>query len=267
MLNTLISVNEDLSSRFAVWYMGQLREILDLSVHLIHVTEPEHRGRPVATGWVQKTWEDSVLLQTRTWIDRMIRAEKNHSRILDEPEIVSGDREEILLHSMNISACGLFVEGMFHSFKPDGFLTRIRSNLYKKAPCPILMVKNKTGLSRGVVIACEDKNLEKALDTFFCIFEPSDIRPDILICRLDGPAEDADRISRRIERIDTAFAQRKKKHGDVKTMAGDVAAGLPFVRNCSLVVSPFPEKESFLENLLSLSPCPLLLGVQGPVNR
>ena len=267
MLNTLISVNEDLSSRFAVWYMGQLREILDLSVHLIHVTEPEQKGRPVATGWVHKTWEDSVLLQARTWIDRMIRTERISSRILDEPEILSGGREELLLYSMNLSACGLFVEGMFHSFRPDAFLSKIRSNLYKKAPCPILMVKNKTDLSRGVVIACEDKNLEKALDTFFCIFESSDIRPDILICRFDGPPEEESRISRRREDIDTAFAQHKKSHGDVKAMAGAVTSFLPYVRDCSLVISPFPEKESFLENLLSLSPCPLLLGVQGPVNR
>lgn len=267
MLNTLISVNEDLSSRFAVWYMGQLREILDLSVHLIHVTEPEHKGRPVATGWVHKTWEDSVLLQARTWIDRMIRSEKNRSRILDEPEILSGDREKLLLRSMNISACGLFVEGMFHSFRPDDFLARIRSDLYKKAPCPILMVKNKIDLSRGVVIVCEDNNLEKALDTFFCIFESSDIRPDVLICGSDRPAESADLVSRRIEGIDAAFARHKKIRGEVKTILGTAGSVLPYVRDCSLVISPFPEKESFLENLLSLSPCPLLLGVQGPLNR
>lgn len=241
-MNTLIAINPDLPSRMAIRYVCQLRNQIDLKMHLIHVAEAEAAETPVGTGWVHNKWEDSLLQRTRNLIDQMVKSEKQDCPILGRTQIIAGDREEYISRELSFSGYDLFVEGIFHSFSPDLFLKKVRSLIYRTMPCHILMVRNMVKLNKGVLILNEDAPSDRAAACFDALFSRSAPEPDVLVCNFDpstvGPVETS--------------------ADGVRKIRGTVEAILPYIQNTALIICRLPRENSPMETLLSRSPCPVL---------
>ena len=81
--------------------------------------------------------------------------------------MVVGEREAEILRELEEGSYQLLVEGILLSFDASSFENRLRSKLYKKMPCPLLLVKNLVGLSK-IALLLEDYTDPRILfSTFF----------------------------------------------------------------------------------------------------
>jgi hypothetical protein len=167
MIKTLVFLNADLASSIALRYACQMAKTFEMDIKSMHVEEADAEGNPPGTGWVRRTWEKGLLGTAETEISRLINAERTSCPTLGSPKMVVGDREAEILRELEEGSYQLLVEGILLSFDASSFENRLRSKLYKKMPCPLLLVKNLVGLSK-IALLLEDYTDPRILfSTFF----------------------------------------------------------------------------------------------------
>ena len=263
MLKTAISVEADLASRIAIRYVCQLGRSVDMTVSTIHALEPGEQGHSIATGWVRRTWEDAVVQEIVGQVTRLVKSEQAGCRILANPLFLppNHNRDDRIARHLRSSQCDLFVEGILHRFEPDQFMAKIGSKLYRKLPCPILMVKNVTPLSKGVLWVSEGKIPERMVRAFLGMFPIQSIELELLICRLDKKPSAAAKKLSSTSGAESAASLIKSEGGSIKkisAMAGSPSSMAALVRDHFLIVSSVPPENSPMAALLSKSPCSLL---------
>lgn len=187
MIKTLVSLNADLASSIALRYACQMAKMIEMDIKTIHVEEADTEGNPPGTGWVRRTWEKGLLGTAEAEISSLISAEKTLCPTLGSPKMMVGDREAEILRELEEGSYHLLVEGILLSFDASHFENRIRSKLYKKMPCPLLLVRNLVGLGRIALLVEDHTDLWTLVSTFTQLFEASTVEYDLLRVILQKP--------------------------------------------------------------------------------
>jgi hypothetical protein len=180
MISTLVSLNADLASSIAFRYACRLAELVDMRLQTIHVEEVEREGYPPGSGWVRHTWEEGLLSTAGEEISQLINAEKGSCPSLESPIIRIGDRDDELLQEIRGRGHDLFLEGVLSSFDAQLFHKRMRSKLYRYAPCPIMLVKNLVAPDRVALLVNDMKAVDSLVSAFAKIFDKAKAVVDLV---------------------------------------------------------------------------------------
>jgi hypothetical protein len=178
MIKTLVSLNADLASSIAFRYSCRLTQFVDMSLQTIHVEEVG--GYPPGSGWVRSTWEKGSLHTAQEEISQLINAERSSWPPLGPPIIRVGEREDELIHEIEDQSYDLFMEGILNSFSPVNFYKKLRSKLYRYAPCPIILVKNLVDPNGVALLLTDNADLRPLISTFLKIFRKSELKVDLI---------------------------------------------------------------------------------------
>lgn len=264
MLKTLIVIDTDLASSLAIRFACQLSKQMTMELRTIHVHEPDEQGHSPGTGWVRQTWEETVVRINRDKINRMVQTEKATCPDLEDPKIVSGERDMQILHELQLNRYDLLVEGILHEFEPDSFFKKIDSSLYRNLPCPVLLVKNMVGLEKGILLLGGEEELMTCMRIFFKIFKEVQFAPDLLCCQFSKKesSKEAKKLQHSkviAQELEETLAVQGRTPGNILTIRGTPSSMIPYVQGYGLIISPAPKGKSPLADLLSRSPSPMLL--------
>jgi nucleotide-binding universal stress UspA family protein len=255
MLKTAVAVEADLASRIAIRYACQLGRSIDMTISTIHALEPGEEGQAIATGWVRQTWENAVAQETASRVASLVKSEQAGCRLLENPVFLPPEhsRDERIADFLRSNECDLLVEGILHRFEPDQFMAKFGSRLYRALPCPILLAKNLTPLSKGVLWVTEGKVPEGMVETFLRIFPAQSIELEFLICGFEQSLS-AEAVENAVSLLESAGVSIKK----VSSVEGPASSMATLVRDHFLIIAPVPSENSPMAELLSKSPCSLL---------
>ncbi len=275
MVKALVSLNADLASSIALRYACQLANMISMDLQTIHVEEADHEGHPPGTGWVRRTWEKGLLETAQEEISQLINAERASCPGLTSPKMFVGERETEVLRELEEEPYDLFVEGVLYSFSSSNFYKKIRSKLYRQAPCPIILVKNLVSLKRVVLLLEDGTDLGLRVTTFSKIFEGADVEVDLFHLKFQAAGrlsfrkrEEATSISRQEDSDDVLKAAKEMLLASGQTPRGSrMVHDTPVkiadsLRDYGLVVSYISHsmgKKSPLLELLSRVPSAILL--------
>ena len=180
MLRTLVALESDLASSIALRYACQMANIVGMALQTIHVEDAEAEGHPPGTGWVRRSWEAALKKNGEEQIAQLIRAERSSCPSLPATKVVLGDRDEEILRELHLESYDLYMEGMLYTYSSTNFFKRIRSRLYREAPCPIIVVKNLLNLNKVALVLDVATDPSSPVRTFLKIFEGVEVDLDVL---------------------------------------------------------------------------------------
>lgn len=187
MIKALVSLDADLASSIALRYACQMANTVPMDIKTIHVEEADAEGNPPGTGWVRRTWEKGLLGTAEAELSQLLNAERPTCPTLGTPKMKVGDRDQEILSELEAETYDLLVEGVLYSFKTVNFEKKIRSKLYQKVTCPILLVKNLVALRKAALLVEDHTDLWSLIPTFFKILEGSGLKFDLVHVKLHKP--------------------------------------------------------------------------------
>jgi nucleotide-binding universal stress UspA family protein len=201
MLKTLVFLNADLASSIALRYACRMGAMVKMTLQTIHVEDPAASGHPPGTGWVRRTWEKSLLKAGEEEIAQLIQAERSSCPPLAPTKMLIGDPDEEIIRELERESYDLFIEGTLYSFSSTSFYKKLRSRIYRHAPCPVVLVKNLMNLDRMAVLLGAGMDPAPVITTFLSVFQEGAFDLDLLYYQFQqsgGPAsqkeEDPDRV-------------------------------------------------------------------------
>jgi hypothetical protein len=220
MINVLVSLDADLASSIAFRYSCRLTEFIDMRLQTIHVEEVEKEGFPPGSGWVRSTWEKGLLQTAQQEISQLIDTEKPGCPPLDASIVRIGDKEDELLHEIEDNSYDLLLEGVLHSFDGQLFFQKVRSKLYKYAPCPIILVKNLVDPGRIALLLMASQDVSPLVSNFLKIFGKSKASVDLVhfIDKRGGQTEFKKKAS---EVADPELAYAARTIGEAATLLAE----------------------------------------------
>jgi hypothetical protein len=261
MQDVLIALQTDLASNIALHYAGHLEKAVPCKMQAIHIPHLETPNHSPGGGWVHQAWEEAVLQKSRQQISQLIRGEAFQGARVGRPKIVPGERDLVILDEIVKNKYDLLIEGLLHAFEPDRFFKKLGSELYRNLPCPVLMVKNLMDLKRGVQIVASPARLSSVMAWFFKLFSDLPVAPDILVCIFENTPDEIvvlENDPQIIADAENQCSKHGKTPGSITTVKGSASKMAARVRDHALVVSPLPNGNSAMAQLLSRSPCPTL---------
>jgi hypothetical protein len=189
MLRMLVYLDADLASSIALRYACQLTQLVDMKLNCVHVEEPDHDAHAPGTGWVRRTWENTVLKTGEFEIAPLIKAEQSSCPKLGAPKMLVGDRENEILREIQRESYDLFVEGSLHSFTSKKLYDKLHSRLYRLIPCPVIIVKNLVNIEKVALIVRSEIESKKLISMFLKIFKDSKLKLDVIYCEFQEPGQ------------------------------------------------------------------------------
>lgn len=266
MLRTLVYLDADLASSIALRYTCQLARLVSMKLHSAHVEEPEQDGHAPGTGWVRRTWENTVLKTGEFEIAQLIQAEKSSCPKIGAPKIFIGDRDNEILHEIQRESYDLFVEGSLHSFSDKRLYDKIHSRLYRLIPCPVIIVKNLVDIEKIALLVRSDMESKTLISTFLKIFNNSQLQLDVVYCEFQEPGQpsfgDKKEIVATLGAAEKMLAENQRPPENCVTLKGTPGEIGDTLRDYGLVACPLHHtisKKSSWFQLLSHVPSPILI--------
>lgn len=262
MKKILLNIDENLASSIALRYIGQLAEILPLQVQVIHVEEPDPKQKIAGTGWVQKTWEKGIEEAGMQTVLRLIKTENPSCDFPYRPKIFVGNKEDNILDELR-TGYDLFLEGNLNTSNVNDFFELITSRLYRKTPCPALIVKNFVTTHKGVLLVGDgvppdriaaqfmnfSKNAKFEFELFYYKFQESD----------KLAFQDKSEGGSNLAQTENLLMENGCNIQTTKVISGTPEQAAALFREYGLAFSTFPTRKSPLMELLAHIPTPLLL--------
>ncbi len=181
MTKVLVSLDADLASSIALRYACYLAGLSEMELQPIHVEEAG--GDSGGSGWVRKTWETALLETGLEEISQIIDAERGSCGSLLPPKLCMGDREDEILRELEHGGYDLFVEGALYSFTSANFAAKVRSHLYRYAPCPIILVRNLADIPKTAFLLSDGQDPDALIDAYCRLFGETPFGLDLIYCR------------------------------------------------------------------------------------
>jgi hypothetical protein len=162
MVKTLVAIEVDLASSFAIRYACQLDHLIQMEIHPIYVKFPAPQAPMVGVGWAQHTWEREVVERGQAEIQDMIASESESCPVLQKPRVIYGDREIQLLNIVEQEPFDLYIEGAPFPFNPATLYKRLRSKFYQRLTCPLIWLRSVRKINR-LAVWCADPAGTRAL--------------------------------------------------------------------------------------------------------
>lgn len=175
MVKTLVAIEVDLASSFAIRYACRLGNLIQMEIHPIYVKFPSPEVPMTGVGWVRHTWEREVVEMGRAEIQEMLASEMESCPVLQEPRVIYGDREIELLHIVEQEPFDLYIEGAPFPFTPATIYKRLHAKFYQRLTCPLIWLRSVRKINR-VVAWCFDAVGTRALvETLGRLFAESSV--------------------------------------------------------------------------------------------
>lgn len=269
MHDVLIALQTDLASSIAIRFMCQIEKFGQFSIQTAHVPDLEKDGHPPASGWVQKIWEDEIVGKARKDISKLIQEENIAQYNLPAPIVLLGERDQVILSELQHKDYDIFMEGLLHSFEPDMFFKKFDSDLYRKPPCPILMVKNLVKLDRGIQLVETPERISLLLPWFDKFWKDQPLNADILICQFENQTETitiVENDDHLVSELENAGLRHRTAPYTIKTAKGSPKKLASLVRDHALIMSFMPKRKGNMAHMLAMSPCPILFCPEEKIN-
>ncbi len=187
MLRVLVYVEVDLPSSMALRYLYQLANWLPMKIDIISVKASASEGPSTGSGWARRTWERELIEKAREELSQFVSSEGGNFSTIGTTKVLFGPREETILKEILQERHDLFEEGVspFSSAEISLF-KRIRSRLYQRLPCPVLLVQKLMPINRVLILSYDLEDLETVLQGFTSLFNLAKPKVDLLFL---GPPE------------------------------------------------------------------------------
>ncbi|MEW6387456.1 MAG: hypothetical protein AB1491_08075 [Thermodesulfobacteriota bacterium] len=162
MIRSLVSIEIDLASSYAIRYACQLGNLIRMEIHPVYVKGYYSQEPTTGIGWVRHTWEREIIKQGKEEIAEMIASEMESCPTLSEPRVIYGDREPELIRLMAQEAFDLYVEGAPYPFNPATIHSRLRMKFYQRLKCPLIWLRGVRPINQ-IILLCLDTPGTEAL--------------------------------------------------------------------------------------------------------
>lgn len=155
MTKTLVAIEVDLASSMAIRYTCDLGNLIPMELFPVYVKAPPPEVPATGTGWVRHTWERQIVELGQEEIHEMLASEQESCPLLQEPQVIYGDRDYELLKIVGQETFDLYVEGAPYPFNPGNIQRRLHSKFYQKLACPLIWLRVLRKIHQAVVV-CPD---------------------------------------------------------------------------------------------------------------
>jgi hypothetical protein len=155
MLKTLVAIEVDLASSFAIRYACDLGNLIPMELYPVYVKAPPPEVPVTGTGWVRHTWEREIVEMGKEEIQEMLASEQESCPTLQAPRVIYGDRDYELVKIEGQESFDLYVEGAPYPFNPATIQRRLHSKFYQKLPCPLIWLRALRKVNQALVV-CPD---------------------------------------------------------------------------------------------------------------
>jgi hypothetical protein len=155
MLKTLVAIEVDLASSFAIRYACDLGNLIPMELYPVYVKAPPPEVPVTGTGWVRHTWEREIVEMGTEEIQEMLASEQESCPMLQQPRVIYGDRDYELVKIESQEAFDLYVEGAPYPFTPVNIQRRLHSKFYQKLACPLIWLRGLRKVHQALVV-CPD---------------------------------------------------------------------------------------------------------------
>jgi hypothetical protein len=155
MLKTLVAIEVDLASSFAIRYACDLGNLIPMELYPVYVKAPPPEVPVTGTGWVRHTWEREIVAMGTEEIHEMLASEQESCPMLQPPRVIYGDRDYELAKIESQEAFDLYVEGAPYPFNPANIQRRLHAKFYQKLACPLIWLRRLRPVHQALVV-CPD---------------------------------------------------------------------------------------------------------------
>jgi hypothetical protein len=155
MLKTLVAIEVDLASSFAIRYACDLGNLIPMELYPVYVKAPPPEVPVTGTGWVRHTWEREIVAMGKEEIQEMLASEQDSCPLLQAPRVIYGDREYELLKIVSQESFDLYVEGAPYPFNPVNIQRRLHSKFYQRLGSPLIWLRGLRPVHLALVV-CPD---------------------------------------------------------------------------------------------------------------
>lgn len=167
MIKTLVAVEVDLASSFAIRYACRLGNHIRMEIHPVYVKSARTGGETTGVGWAPHTWEREVVQAGRKEIEEILSPEAESCQAMREPRVIYGDRGAELAKIVEQETFDLYMEGAPYPFTPGTIHKALHSRLHQRLRCPFIWLRGLRNID-GVLILCLDASGAAALARAFC---------------------------------------------------------------------------------------------------
>ncbi len=175
MVKTLVAIEVDLASSFAIRYACQLGNLIPMEIHPIYVKFPSPEAPMTGVGWVRHTWEREVVETGKAEIQEVLAAESESCPVLQESRVIYGDREIELLHIVEQEPFDLYIEGAPYPFIPANIYRRLHAKFYQRLTCPLIWLRGLRKINRVVALCFDPEGTKALIDALGHLFAGSAI--------------------------------------------------------------------------------------------
>ncbi len=175
MVKTLVAIEVDLASSFAIRYACQLGSLVQMEIHPIYVKFPSPEVPMPGVGWVRHTWEREVVETGKEEIQEVLGSEMATCPRLQEPRVLYGDREIELLHVMEKEPFDLYIEGAPYPFNAATIYKRLHSKSYQRLTCPLIWLRGVRKIDRVVASFSDPANTGALVEALGRLFGGSSV--------------------------------------------------------------------------------------------
>ncbi len=155
MLKTLVAIEVDLASSFAIRYACNLGNLIPMELFPVYVKAPPPEVPVTGTGWVRHTWEREIVAMGTEEIHEMLASEQESCPMLQQPRVIYGDRDYELAKIESQESFDLYVDGAPYPFTPATIHRRLHSKFYQKLACPLIWLRVLRRVHQALVV-CPD---------------------------------------------------------------------------------------------------------------
>ena len=262
MKKTLLYLDENLQSSIALRYADYLSSMMELSLNVMHVEEPDSKEQ-VGTGWVRRSWEAGMKSAGLKVVNRLMKTEKIKFNIERLPIIAVGKREDEVVSELRRGNYDIYMEGHMDTGAHDRFWDLLSSKIYQETSCPKLIVKNLTVSDKVAILLGDGIDHKNLFDKYHTLLQGTDFvsEPIYFKYREQDSLTFAD-----ISEAGSAITETSKlldeagiSHGDSKVLCGIPEHAGDFLRNYAFIISTLPVRKSLIMEVLSNCPASLLL--------
>jgi len=197
MVKTLVAIEVDLASSFAIRYACRLGNLMQMEIHPIYVKFPSPEIPMTGVGWVRHTWEREVVETGRVEIQEMLASEMESCPVMQEPRVIYGDREIELLHIVEQEPFDLYIEGAPFPFNPATMYKRLHAKFYQRLTCPLIWLRSVRKINRVVAWCLDPPGTRALVETLGRLFAGSAVPLSLVYPGTEAGSQDMQAVTRK----------------------------------------------------------------------
>ena len=257
MARALLYLDENLASSIALRYIDYLSTMIQLTPFIIHVVVPEEKEQ-AGTGWVRRTWESGMIESGKATISRLLKTEKVKCAFGSTPKIKIGNKDDEILEELRITSYDFFAEGHLPTSRSQDFHDLLDSELYIKAPCSIMCIKNLSVSKTVGILLGNGVEPETVVSELKKIWDNSVMNIDLIYYTF----KDSDNLeflershaSNLLNETEELLKKGELPCSNIHVIAGTPEAAGDFLINYAFIASSFPPKKSLVAEVLAYTP-------------